>query len=53
MNFTPWNEKKKSNPVKQNFEPVEKSEKSAREKKSGREKTPKSGHETVFFDFAR
>ena len=38
-------------PVKQNFEPVKKSEKSAREKKSGREKTPKSGRETVFFDF--
>ena len=45
--FAPWNEKKKIKftPVKQNFEPVKKSEKSAREK------TPKSGRETVFFDF--
>ena len=33
------------------FEPVKKSEKSAHEKKSGRERTPKNGSETVFFDF--
>ena len=37
--------------MKQNFEPVKKSEKSDREKKSGREITPKIGRETVFFDF--
>ena len=41
----------KFTPVKQNFEPVKKSEKTAREKKSEREKTPKSGRETVFFNF--
>ena len=51
--FAPWKEKKKIKftPVKQNFEPVKKSEKIAREKKSAREKTPKSGRETVFFYF--
>ena len=51
--FAPWNEKKKIKftPVKQNFKPVKKSEKSAREKKVRVKKLQKMGVKRFFSIF--